>query len=222
LNSEQSSQRLATPPKLGVMEPGGGRDAFKWAREIFADLGRRVTSLDTINEASDVITEGKPHLRIGHPAAGIGMPDEDVEMARAQRAVATSVVPRVPLTEAGIAAIGPTTDASNVDAPCTPPLRPRVEPKTPEEELQRGATLAAKQRELEENRETERKDVETAPRNNLNTIIDRPMVGDKACECGRWRATAQKMCQCGQTIFEFVCDDTDATVLSVRPTGDGP
>jgi hypothetical protein len=117
LNSEQTSRRLVKPPKLGGMEPGGGKDAFEWARDMFADFGSRIISFDTTREASDVIIEGTSRLQMGHPASGIGMPPENAEVALAQRVVTSSVILRVPPMEAGVASIGPATETSNVDAP---------------------------------------------------------------------------------------------------------
>jgi hypothetical protein len=140
---------------------------------MFADLGARIISLDTIRETSDKIIEGKPHLQIGHPASGVSMPLADVEVA--QKVVTSSVIPQVPPMEAGVASIDPATETSNVEKP---------HPDT----------------NIDETRSVR--------------------VGDQICECGRWRAPAQNVCECGQTTSQFVGDSTDAIAWIVRSMPD--
>jgi hypothetical protein len=43
--------------------------------------------------------------------------------------------------------------------------------------------------------------------NNPDAVIDRPVVGDKECTCGRWRDVTQDVCQCGNSGFTLVCAD---------------
>jgi hypothetical protein len=166
VNREQTTRRLARPPKLGRSEPGGGRGAFEWARTMFDDLGSRIISLDVVRRTTDVIIEGKLRFQIGHPASSIGMPPADVDMGQGE--VASSVIPQVPPMEAGAVSIGPATDTFHIE-------KPRSDDAT-----------------------------------------DKPVTGDQACECGKWRAPSQNRCECGRTTFTFVGDTTDATALIER------
>jgi hypothetical protein len=117
LNSEQTVQRLARPPKLSGSGPGGGRNAHKWAKDMFDELGSRMVSLDVVRVTTNLLTEEKPHFKIGQPASGVVVPPADVEMG--QGGVALSVMLQASPVDAGTASIGST--ATSV-IPLAPPM----------------------------------------------------------------------------------------------------
>jgi hypothetical protein len=143
LNAEKLAQRKAKPPKLGSPQPGGGKSTFMWARELFEDLGNRTVPATTITEASDIVTEGIAHLQVTYQTPSVGgnpTEQEDVEMT------AGLVPSQAAPVDAGLAAFGPTPDATVGPAPSGPhPRAPGVAaPTTPQPD----ATRPAEQQEI--------------------------------------------------------------------------
>jgi hypothetical protein len=114
-------QRRAKPPNVGGVQPGGGETSFKWAREMFANLGSRMVSEAAITEASDVLTGGIPHLQLIHPTPSVGPASTERPDVAMTTGVTMSVIPQVSLMDAGAAAIGPAPDASIRPAAEIPP-----------------------------------------------------------------------------------------------------
>jgi hypothetical protein len=202
LNSEQTAQRLDRPPKLGRLEPGGGRDAFERARTMFNELWSRIISLDVVRRTTDVIIEGKPHLQIGHPASCIVMPPADVDVGQGE--ITSSVIPQVPPMEAGAGQVTSTVipQVSPIEAGAGEVTSSVVPQVPPMEAVAVSIGPATDTFHIEKPRSDD--------------TIDKPATGDRACECGKWRAPSQNRCECGRATSTFVGDASDATALIKR------